>query len=709
MANTFDANLSFLSYAIVTEKYNSGQNIIYSFLPLVEKALLDVSSDTISKTELLNFYNSKYGYEMPPAILDLLLNQLKTQNKIEFLKNEQIEIIKKQIEDVSFDYERNTRILQTSFSDFAKNSFGVDIAKEDSLKVIADFIICNALNMNSYIAAIGNFSEFECESTEDASNFEIVVDYLLKIRTENDALYSLIEDIYYGVILSSLLKIQTASIEDLEEDSKLVDAVLLDSNYIFRLLDLQTAYEHQTTKVTHKMLREAGVKIYVLQETLEQFVSTLRKFLGEYSYDNRGFFDSNKSEKFSGICSAMIRRRLSPSDIEELISSLTEILQSEYIDIWDKETFIEENVTSEAISSLSTKKPNDTDEGLVHDIIFVETVLLNRNKPCFSMKDARLWGLTDDLKLCRWCIQNKREYTITPCITEAQINTLFWLKKRNKIDKNGLINSVLAFRNHRLLNLEQYTKIVKAIESQKERFRNNPKKLETLSLVFTESCLSLKDVSEYSESEEQLNITIDNGMAKLSEKMKSLEERVEEDETKIESLAVELQDAKEGTAQQERKAEEYKEAAFRSKRKIIEERVEKNKELEVQKSNIDTELTKYKKWSKNTAKICQCIFYIALLILLIVFVSKNFSEINSTVEKYDKLITIIMGVACCFLYAVTIAIHKKIKKMFQCIFNRIFRIKQIETKKHIVQKQIEENNDMIKNVTDVYNAEFSDK
>ena len=172
MANTFDANLSFLSYAIVTEKYNSGQNIIYSFLPLVEKALLDVSSDTISKTELLNFYNSKYGYEMPPAILDLLLNQLKIQNKIEFLKNEQIEIIKKQIEDVSFDYERNTRILQTSFSDFAKNSFGVDIAKEDSLKVIADFIICNALNMNSYIAAIGNFSEFECESTEDASNFE---------------------------------------------------------------------------------------------------------------------------------------------------------------------------------------------------------------------------------------------------------------------------------------------------------------------------------------------------------------------------------------------------------------------------------------------------------------------------------------------------------------------------------------------------------
>ena len=48
-----EAQLSIVSYAVITEKYESNKNITISFLPLLEHILLGCANDTIEKKILL--------------------------------------------------------------------------------------------------------------------------------------------------------------------------------------------------------------------------------------------------------------------------------------------------------------------------------------------------------------------------------------------------------------------------------------------------------------------------------------------------------------------------------------------------------------------------------------------------------------------------------------------------------------------------------
>ena len=63
-------------------------------------------------------------------------------------------------------------------------------------------------------------------------------------------------------------------------------------------------------------------------------------------------------------------------------------------------------------------------------------------------------------------MQNKDSNIITPCITEAQINTLFWLKKRNKIDKIIVFCNTVATKNSAKLGYYPGTRDEKLLDSQ---------------------------------------------------------------------------------------------------------------------------------------------------------------------------------------------------------------------------------------------------
>lgn len=320
------------------------------------------------------------------------------------------------------------------------------------------------------------------------------------------------------------------------------------------------------------------------------------------------------------------------------------------------------------------------------------------------MKDARIWALTDDLKLCKWCLQNKDSNIITPCITEAQINTLFWLKKRNKIDKNGLLNSVLAFRNQRLLDFEQYTRIVNAIEIQKERFKNNPKKLETLSLIFTESCLSLEDVSEYSENRKKLDETIDNGMNSMSQKMNELSQKFESQKTMIEELSEELNNSKTISNERLGKVKEYEEEKSNTQKLLLDTRINKINELEAEEKSVQESIEKKKKWSQNLSVVFQIFLYGIFVFLGVLALSNHFSWIIQMLDRYNDLLILLIDLLASFGIATLIRkiIPLKIRKIFNSISDYIFKIKKLETEKDNIHKLIEENNKMIEDILDAY-------
>lgn len=115
-----DAQISIISYAVVSTKYKEKNSIFNSFLPLIEHILVACKDKTISKKELISLFKEIYGYDMPAAILDTLLRKLKEQGKIDFLVEEKVEIYEEELLDYDSKYELDIRTLKSDFTIFLK-------------------------------------------------------------------------------------------------------------------------------------------------------------------------------------------------------------------------------------------------------------------------------------------------------------------------------------------------------------------------------------------------------------------------------------------------------------------------------------------------------------------------------------------------------------------------------------------------------------
>ena len=516
--NTYDNTIAILSYAVLSEKYNNGESIILSFAPLVEDLLASISEDSVQKSFLVDLYKERYGYPMPPAILNEILNSLQRNKKIEFLKNDYIEIKRKNLEEVSLEYNATLNKLKSTFSYFAKEN-GIDIKPSETVSIFIDFMLSHAVDLNSFFNYLNEENEINYD--HDNKNNKIIVDFLMKIRLENSKLFDLLNDIFYGMTLSSILQLDQAKIQDLEKNTGITE-LIVDSNYVFRLLDLQTKYENESTAYTHNLAHNAGIKFYILPETLEQIASTLDGFLDSINPHTSLALSQYGDDIFSGIHSAYIRRGLTSSKIYEIITNLQDNLKSDFhIDIWEKAKGEIIDSDNEALESMRKFKPNTEIEGLKHDLLLIKTVDISRPTYIPEMSKAKIWVLSDDNKLMRWSSSKYNKKRIPECLTESQLSTILWLKAPKQINSKALENVIFALRNQSLINKEQYKRISDAIEKQKCRFADDKRKLNAMSLLFSTKCLSLDEIEDASASEEKLNNWFD---AKIEQATKIHEE-----------------------------------------------------------------------------------------------------------------------------------------------------------------------------------------
>ncbi|MBR3768694.1 MAG: hypothetical protein IKL10_10730 [Clostridia bacterium] len=506
---TYDNNIAILSYAVLSERYNSGESVILSFSPLVEDLLISIYENSVEKSKLVNLYEERYGYEMPPAVLNEILLKLKDKGKIDFLKNEYIGINKQELDEVSYSYKSLLNTLKNTFSVFAKEK-GIDIKPSETVQLFLNFMLKHAVDLNSFFNCLNEDVDINYEQND--INNKVIVDYLIKCRFENTKLFELLNDIFYGIALSSVLKLDQTEIQDLEKNMS-ISELLLDSNYIFRLLDLQTAYEHQTTLHTHRMAEKAGIKFFVLPETLNQISITLNSFIDSLNLNTVTTLSVYGENLFSGIHSAYIRRSFDKTDIAEIIRDLQSILEDKYsIKLWEKQIADVSDDDNDFIASIRKFKPYTDDDGVIHDLKLVKTIDLARPAYIPDMSKAAQWVLTDDNKLMKWSSSKYNPKRIPECLTESQLTTILWLSSPKQFTGQALENVVFALRNQSLINKEQYKRISIAIEKQKERFAQEPKKLQAMTLLFSTQCLSLNEINDASDSDEILNSLFDKKM-----------------------------------------------------------------------------------------------------------------------------------------------------------------------------------------------------
>ena len=685
-----DVQFNIISYAVVSAKYESNSNILLSFLPLVENVLASVSASYISKKEVIDLFKETYGYDLPIAIFDEFFKILKKQNKIDYLKNDCIDIKKSKLQEFDIDssYNNDIKALKAEYSLFHKKR-GHEIKADDVLKNFLLFIIKNAVEFNSFIRYDSNFSN---QINDDNGYQDELVEFLVEMRSEDTRVYKLLKDIYYGVVLTSLLSSGEDSIKKYSlSNNHNIENVLLDSNYIFRLLDLQTEFEHTVAEDTYNELKSCGCKFWVAKDTLKQIADTVKQFVNNYNDSSTVAINWIGEKKFTGLGSAYLRRGLSPSKLIGFLSNLEAMLQENYeVNILNENEFSSVVFSEDDKKELCSIKYDTPTEGIEHDLRLVEFVRNKRSKNVYDFKQAKWWVLTDDNRLTKWNSNKVGKTGIQECITESQLSTILWLNSPKNLSYDSLFSTVLALRNRALGDNSDFCKISKIIGELKDKY-DDPKDLDKVSLVFANQFISIDEF--INDDSESINQKFEEAMDKASIILKE-RDCFKQKNAELEALNEKI------TEEHNR---EYNEAmlSVRENKSLLSietlEHIETLKKLLKQKEkDINTIEDGKKQYSLkiNNQKKCVRVFCYILSIWILFEISGKLQIIFGGWYKENGLSFSIIRM---FLSGIVVTTAKKcINKISDLIFRalvqlRVFPDYQSNIEQNLKQKQILEN------------------
>lgn len=585
LTNGMDTQFNIISYAILSDKYSKGESMLESFVPLFERLLLQIEGDTVTIADFAQLYKANFGDDIDMALLGQVLTYLENQNKVTKLRGESLEIHKENLIDYDEPYYESLEVLKQELERYLKPVRNPEY-NEPAINYLLRFICENAIEVNSYF----NYkSDLENVKHTDEPYEERIINFFLEERGKNSTSYKLIQEIYSGVVMASVVTTGDVNVGDNPYN---IDNVLIDSSFIFRLLDLQTHYEYEAAQSTYESLKQRGCKFWVLPGTLLQVVKTIKAFSKKYSPTAGKVINPYGDVRFSGIGSAVIRRNLDTVKLNNIIETFADELKEKYeVTEFDEFDIPYSELPWQDLESLSNYKKRDG-ESVEHDIRLVETIKRVRNKYIYSAKKAFWWVLTDDVKLTKWSSRKKKSHEVPECITEAQISTLFWLNEPQNISNESFYNMILSLRNKYLIDDDDFMRISGIIDTQKTKYESDEKQMDRLAMTFNPRSMSLEEL--LSLTDETADDYIAEKMSKADqvyteseEKSKKIDElsslaigyreKSERGEKRIEELSEELAVSKKQTADKNKR---YKESLCKEKKERKELLCDKKKNTE---------------------------------------------------------------------------------------------------------------------------------
>ncbi len=491
MQNTY-VNLQLCSYVYTAEAYDSGKDIFLSFVPLIECVLLATAERSISFLHLQSLINETYKVDMPKATLQKLLENLEQQKKIVFPNKNSVRIVG---ENFDIAYIENRQKIEQEIIDFfiELRAFllekEIDIPREKLKEEICDCIFNNVYEFASFIS---KDIKPGMDCITGLSYIDDLCDFLLEEKRKNSSVYQSFLKLYYGAIQTSLLNFRPNVLDGLQKNSLNIYGIILDSNFMMRILNLQDEIECVVASDTFKSLKRLGIKCYALESSLNEITGNIKGFLNDsepYTAKTSKYLSQTRI-RFSGLLAAQ-KRGLKRSDLYQIsrYSKLKERLWDDF-DIETIEDVIEHDYTEEEIRSLIQAKTNGFygTKQAEHDLGLIKYCRKKRPKRADDFLNAQWWILTSDIKLAYWNQTNSRG--IQECITEAQLSGLIWIKT-GEMDNAGFTETMISLASGGVGYKDLYNFIDRV---QKYQRGAKEEKLDNLSMAFASSLLRTEDI-----------------------------------------------------------------------------------------------------------------------------------------------------------------------------------------------------------------------
>lgn len=513
-------NLKLVSYAAAADAFDKSKNIFCSFLPMIEVLLvLPEEKMSIQFLALQNLVNDAYGINIPKATLKYLLEMLEQQGKVRFLNGKTIVPTKQKIaEEVSLHGVNKDKIedLFASFQEYLTER-GEAVAVSEIRTEICKWIYLHSNEIAEFISA-GSVSNDLSDKLQD-DNWQYssqLLLFLLESRAAKTEPYNAFLRLFDGAVQASLLNFLPKEIEEITKPNATAENVVLDTNVVLRLLELQAELDNETAISTWNILNDGGTKFFVLEQTVAEASQSIKSFLDETApYTQRvGRYLPKVQIHTTGFLAAQ-KQGISRTTFFEYSkeSKIREVLKEKFLtEIVDE--FDDPSISEETQKSLISAKNSDRYgfSQAKHDLLLISFCRKKRPRRLESVQSASWWVLTNDKKLTFW--NQKNSGIIQECITESQISNLLWLQAR-KSNSDGLTNTIMALAAKTATSVSEIAAFAESVEVYCSRNEAHPDVLDRVSLVFAASAITSDDIRAVNADVDEFGAIIETKVSEI--------------------------------------------------------------------------------------------------------------------------------------------------------------------------------------------------
>jgi len=458
-----------VAYSLLAHISTSGTLIngpLDIFVPIVKKGL-HYMGQTINQTkgesinEIRETILSIYDLDIPiPVLRDILkviAKELNAKEELLILYNDDAFLLKSKYTFEDYDEfvnekQKNINQLQTLFDAFCKAE-GYSPQNASIIK----FIETNRMELSHYLAnkPVVNNTGYTVEAK--------FVDYFKSIPS----VYEEVRAIYLGAMISSLLEYKPTNL------NVNID-LLLDTNFIVSLLDLNTPESTHTCNKLIEISKEMGFTIHVLQDTIEETVGLLR-----YKAQN---FDSSIIQRYvnrEDIYNACERKHLTNVDLNKIADNIEKEIENQGIVVVPNTEKLR-NIAKYSKEYEQLKNYRTTPKAALHDAMCIYYVKEKRgSKRITNFEEVNCWFVNNTISHDTGndnieSILSRNNEELSEIIKVDDLLNILWLSNPSfaKIQDDFVNIGITSLIASSLCQSLPKSRIIKELDDNIKKYRN---------------------------------------------------------------------------------------------------------------------------------------------------------------------------------------------------------------------------------------------
>ena len=467
-----DINKTLISTALLTaifEKTKKGN------IELISPFVLYIISENNSPSDsdyIKAKIESDFSFlNFPHAVLNIIINKLKKDGKIEQKDNKYFILSKSKREVEDFKKRMNSaeteaKEVMNALIDYLKNNTSIKINYNNVKTALASF-----LDKNGYII-YNNFEPSKLK-VKNGDRLQFFIGKFIENEYNlSSDIFKLLINIIEGLLLSNVIYLQidinsTTNLEKLN--------CYFDSPFLLRLIEFKTNEDNVSANELVELLKKQGAKIKCFRHSFDEVQAILRNYI-----DNRNSRSNGKTLE------ALDFEDYNDVELNEIYLNLENIFEQYGIVIEDKpdyekekyknnkyEDVIDEKKLREILLSRYSDK-NIKDKVIDNDIDSVSAIVrLRKSKKVQKLEDCNSIFVTSNYDIrtsVRSLLNIDEKIEISPVIGDIDLTAIVWLralKDNSNLPKDKLIENARAVMKPSLAIIEEFNRSLEKIKKTK--------------------------------------------------------------------------------------------------------------------------------------------------------------------------------------------------------------------------------------------------